>query len=219
MPTLRAKLATRLIFVVLVTAVVSSVPHPAPAQTQAPAAPSTAHSAPPSQFASIADQVAATLTHAKAKHVAVFDFVYPYSPEWDRVGQQLAADFRQSLDATPHKFTQVDCAEILDWMKRDSIDQDAFAFSSVGIYTSRDAQVDGWVFAGLEPNVAGVRLTFNVCTGKKGGSVKSFTATIPRTPELSALIDHPPPSPDPFAGYPAHVTRTEIRSPCAKPWK
>ena len=71
--------------------------------------------------------------------------MYPYSAEWDRVGEQLAADF-DSLDATPHKFTQVDRDEILTWMKRDSIDQNQFAFSSVGIYASRDAQVDGWVF-------------------------------------------------------------------------
>ncbi len=157
----------------LVALILASAPlHCAIAQPQT--APSS-QSAPPSQFASVADEVAATLTRAKAKRVVVFDFVYPYSAEWDRVGEQLAADFRLSLDATPHKFTQVDRDEILTWMKRDSIDQNQFAFSSVGIYASRDAQVDGWVFVELQPDDSRVKLTFNVYTGKKGGSSKSFS--------------------------------------------
>lgn len=188
----------------LAALILASAPlHCAIAQPQT--APSS-QSAPPSQFASVADEVAATLTRAKAKRVVVFDFVYPYSAEWDRVGEQLAADFRHSLDATPHKFTQVDRDEILTWMKRDSIDQNQFAFSSVGIYASRDAQVDGWVFVELQPDDSRVKLTFNVYTGKKGGASKSFAAVIPRTPELNALVDHSPPSSDPLASYPASMS-------------
>jgi hypothetical protein len=194
MPTRTLLLAAVLIF--------AAAPHAALAQTQ-PAAQTRPHATSQPDFSSAADQVIAALNHANAKHVAVFDFIKPLSPDWNPVGQQLAADFRASLEAShSRKFKIANRADIVKWMQRNSLTQDDLVSESVGIWTTRDAKIDGWVFGTLNPNTAQIVISFNVYTGDRGRSVQALSIAISRTPDLDALIDRTPPPPQPFADMP-----------------
>lgn len=89
---------------------------------------------PPAQailLSTIAQQAASTLEKYKPKKVIGADFapngVYP----WDRVGQQLGADFPVQLEQGVHKLHVEDHAKLLDLMKPAHLAQDDFVIPVV----------------------------------------------------------------------------------------
>jgi hypothetical protein len=162
--------------------------HPTFAQTQQPPPASDA-------FADAATEVAAKFTHLGARRVAVFDFVNPQSSRWDRLGQQLASDFRLRLDAAPHKFTQLSEVDTVKAMQHYSFEQDDAAIADVAAYALLGTKTDAFVTATIAPDAAhsALALSFFVYSASAGGTPSRIGATIPFTPELAALV--PPPTP------------------------
>lgn len=187
--------------------VASAQSRQAAAQSGVVPAPSSAQNTPTassSPLAAAARQVARAFDKYDARTVAVLDFVNVESPEWDRVGQQLAADFRSELAAQRHAPKQEDHATILERMLAAHLSPYDLTIPSTAALVVRDSDLKLWTIAQLEPNGDFIEMNFSVVKAKKTdpppSEIATFAVRIPFTPELKAMID--PALPDPLAAYP-----------------
>jgi TonB family protein len=158
--------------------------------------------APPVQvvpFSTLVQQVASAFAQSKAKKVMILDFIGSDPITLDRVGQQIAADFRAQLGEAAHKFTVGDRATMLGFMNAEGVTQDDMAYEKAAAYIFRDAKIDAWAMGTLTPLRDTLELKLTLYAKKNAEQLTAYETSLPFTPDLKAMVDRKPAafSPDP----------------------
>jgi TonB family protein len=156
-----------------------------------------------------AQKVGEILDGFQSTRIAVFEFARPQREEWNRVGQQLAADFRAQLYSAAPGVAQMSRDDIAKLCKQHNVTQEDAVLLYVPNYVLNTSSLDAWVIATIDP-IGGsmLKITFTIRAMQlKPGAYRHDMARIelrtPRTPELDAMIDPPTPPPPPaFTGVP-----------------
>jgi TonB family protein len=158
----------------------------------------------PAPLATAAGETADALSKNAVHDVAVLDFVNVDSPQWNRVGQQLAAEFRSQLAALPDAPKQKDRSAIVERMLATQLSQYDLTFPGAAALVVRDSEFDSWIIAQLTPRGDFIDVKFSVfeVTNRswRPSEIAKLSAQVSFTPELKAMLDPAPP--DPLAAYP-----------------
>jgi TonB family protein len=149
----------------------------------------------------LADQMAASLSHAKLKTVMVFDFVGP--DEMDALGQKLAADFRAALTKSGRDLQVQDRSQLLELLKKNDLVpanvRDIATEQWLAGQTELDARISGELLQGI----AGLKITvYAHCNVRSCDRFYEFETSMPLTDDLKALIGGRPKEHDEFASLP-----------------
>lgn len=139
------------------------------------------------QIDAVADQMAASLAHAKLKTVLVFDFVGPDG--MDAVGQRLAADFRASVAKSGQDIRVEDYSELLGLLKKNGLVLANLHNVATARWLVGQREVDAWIHGKLSNSVGGLKLTVDAYPlSALAERYLEFDTSIPLTDNLKALI-------------------------------
>src|SRR5580704_18795977 len=109
------------------------------------------------QIDALADQMAASLSHAKLKTVLVFDFVGP--DEMDAVGQRLAAALRASMTRSRQDVRVEDYSQLLGLLKKNELVLANLHNVATASWLVGQTEVDAWIYGTLSNGAGGLKLT------------------------------------------------------------
>jgi TonB family protein len=108
------------------------------------------------QIDALADQMAASLSHAKLKTVLVFDFVGPGG--MDALGQRLAANFREALAKSGQDIRVEDYSELLRLLKKNGLVLANLRNVATARWIVGQSEVDAWLYGTLSNSPGGLAL-------------------------------------------------------------
>jgi TonB family protein len=170
-----------------------SLPKPTPLVSRAP------HVVPTLEATSLSDaasKIATALDEFNATNVAVLDFACPQVAEWNRVGQQLAAEFRADLAAAAPGVKQMSRDDMLKYQKHSTLPQEDLALHGMPAYVLGQSGVDAWVMAEIKfTGTNSIVLEFTAHPVKRDVDFVNVELPMTMTPELAALVEPEPPLP------------------------
>ncbi len=158
--------------VLLIALILPSVRHPAVVQE--------------AQIATLAHQVADSLSRAKVKRVAVFAFVGPDEPE--ALGQKLADDFREALSKSAHDFQVVDRPRLLTILGKTAALSASVNDANTASWFLRDSDVDSFVIGSAYRENVGLQIVLQAFHVRGAREISNFEAPIELTDSLKALV-------------------------------
>jgi TonB family protein len=139
------------------------------------------------QIDALADQIAASLAHAKLKSVLVFDFVGPDG--MDAVGQRLAANFREALAKSERDIRVEDYSEFLRLLKKNELVLANLHNVATASWLVGQTEVDAWIYGTFSNGVGGLKLTVDAYPlDASADRYFAFATSIPLTDDLKPLI-------------------------------
>jgi TonB family protein len=139
------------------------------------------------QIDALADQMAASLSHAKLKTVLVFDFVGP--DEMDAVGQRLAAALRASMTRSRQDVRVEDYSQLLGLLKKNELVLANLHNVATASWLVGQTEVDAWIYGTLSNGAGGLKLTVDAYPlNLSADRYFAFDTSIPLTDDLKALI-------------------------------
>jgi TonB family protein len=143
-----------------------------------------------------ATKIATALDEFNATNVAVLDFARPQVAEWNRVGLQLAADFRADLATSAPGVKQMSRDDMLKYQKHSGLPQEDLALHGMPTYVLYGSGVDAWVMAEIKfTGTNSIVLEFTAHPVKRDVDFVNVELPMTMTPELAALVEPEPPLP------------------------
>jgi len=148
------------------------------------ACPSTPAQAP--QIDALADQIAASLSHAKLKTVMVFDFVGPDG--MDALGQKLAADLRVALAKSAQGIQAEDRAKLLEILQQRNYEMFGVNAAEIACWLLQQTSVEAAIVGKLSNGKGGLKISLQAFRVRDTHRVAKLETTVLLTDELKALI-------------------------------
>jgi TonB family protein len=138
------------------------------------------------QIDALADEMAASLSHAKLKTVMVFDFVGP--DETDALNQKLAADFRAALIKAAPELRFEDRSKLLELLKKDHLAPPNPHDEDVTRWLGPRSGADAWISGTLSSGTNILKITVKAFRAKNSDQISKLETNIPLSDDLKALI-------------------------------
>jgi hypothetical protein len=140
-----------------------------------------------SQSDALADQMAASLAHAKLKTVLVFDFVGADGA--DAVGQELAADFRAAEAKSGQDIRVEDYSQLLGMLNKNGLVLANLHNVATARWLVGQTEVDAWIYGALSNGVGGLKLSVDAYPlSPFAERYIAYDTSIPLTDDLKARI-------------------------------
>lgn len=153
------------------------------------------------QIDALADQMAASLSHAKQKTVMVFDFVG--TDEMNALGQRLAEDFRVALTKSGKGIQVQDRSQLLELLKKNDLVPANVRNTATEQWLAGQTEMDARSSGEISKGIGGLKITvYAHCNLKSCDRFYKFDTVIPLTDDLKALIAETDGEKDEFSSLP-----------------
>ena len=139
-----------------------------------------------SQIDTLADQIAASLSHAKLKTVMVFDFDEP--DELDGLGQKLAADFRAALARSAHGIQVGDRAKLLEILQKRNYGPFGVGTGDIACWLLQETNVEVTIIGNVSKEKSGLKISVQAFRVRDTHRVAKLMTSMPLTEDLKAFI-------------------------------
>jgi TonB family protein len=138
------------------------------------------------QIDALADQTAASLSHARLKTVMVFDFVGP--DEMNALGQKLAADFRAALAKSGPGIQVEDRAKLLEILQQRNYGPFGVSTAETACWLLQPTSIEVSIIGNLSNGKGGVKISLQAFRVRDIHRVAKLETSMFLTEELKALI-------------------------------
>jgi len=137
---------------------------------------------------SLASQMADAINHAKAKTVAVFDFVGPDN-KMTALGQKLADDLSAALAKSSSAFGVEDRTKIHEALERNYLASSVLNDLDIAQRFARSLEIQAFVIGKLALKDSSLSIEATLVRVKSGSRIKRLRVISPLTQEMRALMD------------------------------
>jgi TonB family protein len=138
------------------------------------------------QIDALADQMAASLSHAKLKTVAVLDFFGPY--EMAALGQELTADFTAAFGKSAPGLQVEDPSQLVEMLHKNNLLPGSIRDAATASWFLHQTGVDAVILGTLSNASSGVKVRVRAFRVQNSHPISEVETTLPVTDDLKTLI-------------------------------